>query len=136
MKNKQLPKIYRFISEYFKVPLPKLNWVKLLRLYRRSLKVFIVFIFILASVIVGLDLHANTQAKQAIDLEREKLTKELKFWEDFIVKHSDYRDAYFQALVLEYKLGNTPKAKAYAEKGLSLDPNSENGKKIEEFLNK
>lgn len=105
-----------------------------LKIYRLSLNVFIVFIFILAVVVVGLDLQANTQAKQAIDLEREKLTKELKFWEDFIVKHQDYREAYFQASILEYKLGNTFKAKAYVEKGLSLDPNSENGKKLESFL--
>lgn len=105
-----------------------------LKIYRLSLKVFIVFIFILAVIVVGLDLHANTQAKQAIDLEREKLTKDLKFWESFIAKHKDYRDAYFQASILEYKLGNTSMAKTYVEKGLSLDPNSENGKEIESFL--
>lgn len=109
---------------------------KLLKIYRLSLKVFIVFIFILTVIVVGLDLHANTQAKQAIDSEKKKLTRELKFWEDFIAKHQDYRDAYFQASILEYKLGNTSAAKNYVKKGLSLDPNSENGRKIEEFLNK
>lgn len=107
-----------------------------LKIYRLSLKVFIVFIFILAAIVVGLDLHANTQAKQAIDSEKKKLTRELKFWEDFIAKNQDYRDAYFQASILEYKLGNTSAAKNYVKKGLSLDPNSENGRKIEEFLNK
>lgn len=107
-----------------------------IKVYRLSLKVFIVFIFILAVVIVGLDIQANTQAKQAIDLERKKLTRELKFWEDFIDKHKDYRDAYLQASILEYQLGNISKAKIYVEKGLSLDPNSENGKKIEELLGK
>lgn len=107
-----------------------------LRIYRLSLKVFIIFIFILAVIVVGLDLNANIQAKQAIDLEREKLTRELKFWEDFIDEHKDYRDAYFQAAILEYRLGNTSKAKMHAEKGLALDPNSEDGKKLEELLSK
>ena len=105
-------------------------------IYRLSLKIFIVFIFILVSVTVGLDLQANIQAKHAIDLEREKLTKDIIFWEDFIAKHQDYRDAYFHASILEYKLGNASAAKNYVEKGLSLDPNSKNGRKIEELLNK
>lgn len=107
-----------------------------LKIYRLSLKVFIVLIFILAVFVVGLDLDANIKAKQSIDLEREKLTNELMFWESFITKHQDYRDAYFKASILEYKLGNLSKAKMYVEKGLSLDLNSQGGKKIEEFLNK
>lgn len=136
MKNKDLPKIYRVITEPFNFFFPKLTPVGLFRIYRRSLKVFIVFIFIFAVIVVGLDLQKNIQAKQNIDLEREKLTKELMFWQDFIAKHQDYRDAYFQASILEYKLGKITQAKIYAAKGLSLDPNSEDGKKIEDFLNK
>ena len=107
-----------------------------IKIYRLSLKVFIVFIFTLAVIIVGVDLQRNVQVKQTIDSQREKLTRELRFWEDFIVKHQDYKDAYFQASVLEYTLGNTSKAKTYVKKGLSLDPNSQNGKEIENFLNK
>lgn len=107
-----------------------------LKIYKVSLKVFTVFIFVLAVVVVGLDLQANTQTKQAIDLEREKLTRELKFWEDFIAKHQDFKDAYFQASILEYRLGAISKAKKYAKKGLTLDPNSKDGRKIEELLNK
>lgn len=126
MKNKQFPRIYRIIPDS----------EKLLRIYRLSLKAFVAFIFILAVIVVGLDLQANTQERQTIDLEREKLTKELKYWEDFIAKHQNYRDAYLQASILEYKLGNTSKAKMYVEKGLALDPNSENGRKIEKFLSK
>lgn len=83
-----------------------------------------------------MDLQKNLALKENIDSQRQSLTKELKFWEDAISKHKDYRDAYFQASVLEYKLGNSSKAKMYVEKGLSLDPNSEDGRKIEELLNK
>ena len=108
----------------------------LLRIYRGSLKVFIALIFILAVIIIGLDLDANIREKQAIDLEREELIRELEFWESFIAKHDNYRDGYFQASILEYKLGNNSKAKKYMEKGLSLDPNSQDGRKIEELLNK
>lgn len=108
----------------------------LFKIYRGALKVFIMVIFVLAIVIVGLDLQTNIQAKKTIDLEREELTKELKFWESFIAKHKDYADAFFEASVLEYRMGNTFGAKSLLEKGLSLDPNSKEGRKIEKILNK
>lgn len=130
------PSNSRTITDSFNISLPKFNSVMLLKIYRGSLKVFIVLTFILAAVIIGFDLDANIKAKQNVDSEREKLTNELKFWESFIAEHKDYRDAYFQTSVLEYKLGNTSKSRLLVEKGLSLDPNSEDGRKIEEFLNK
>ena len=106
------------------------------KLYRRTLKIFVGLIFLLTAIIVGLDLRGNIQVKQAIDSQRAQLTKELKFWESFIAKHQNYRDAYFQVSVVEYRLGNSAKARMYVGKGLSLDPNSETGKKIEDLLNK
>lgn len=135
MKFKNIKKD-KFPSNFRIIPASGGRPSTFIKIYRLSLKIFIAFIFIIAVVIVGLDMQKNIQAKKTIDSEREKLTEELIFWESFIKNHKDYRDAYFQASVLAYKLGNTPKAKAYAEKGLSLDPNSEDGRKIEEFLNK
>lgn len=136
MKSKQFPKFYRFITESLKFPVPKITPVTLLKIYRGALKVFIALIFILTAIIVFVDLQKNIQSSKIIDLEREKLTKDLIFWESFIEDHKNYQDAYFQASILEYKLGNTSKAKTYVEKGLSLDPNSENGRKIEKFLSR
>lgn len=107
---------------------------KFLKIYRASLKVFLAFIFILAMIIVFVDLQKNLSIKENIDMGRGSLTKELNFWEDFISKHKDYRDAYFQASILEYKLGNVNNAKKYVGKGLSLDPNSEDGKKLKQLL--
>jgi len=121
-------------AERFNLSMPKINPVKLFKLYGGILKVLVVFTFIAAVIVVGLDLQKNLQTKQSIDSQRNALTKELSFWEDFTAKHQNYRDAYFQASILEYKLGDTSKAKMYIEKGLSLDPNSENGKKLEQFL--
>lgn len=132
--NTKSPSNSRVISDSVKASSDKS--ALFLKIYRGALKAFVVFIFILAVVIVGLDLEENIKDKQSIDSEREKLTKELVFWESFIQEQENYRDAYFQASILEYKLGNKAKAKMYIEKGLSLDPTSENGLKIEEFLNK
>lgn len=134
-KKEKSPSNSRIIPE-FKIFFPKISSSAFLKTYGIALKIFIILIFILAVVIVGLDLSANIQAKQAIDLEREELTKDLDFWKNFISKHQDYKDAYFQASVLEYKLGDKAQAKIYVEKGLSLDPNSKDGRKIEELLGK
>jgi tetratricopeptide (TPR) repeat protein len=83
---------------------------------------------------VGIDLQKNFQTKINIDFQREILGKDLNFWKDFISQHENYPNAYLQASVLEYKLGDISKAKTYVEKGLSLDPNSAEGLKVEQLL--
>ena len=133
-KSAKFPSNSPTIPESFKLLFPKVTPAMLLKIYRGTLKVFIALIFLLAAFSVGMDLQKNFNDRGNIDLQRAELTKELKFWQDFIAEHKDYRDAYFQASILEYRLGDSSKAKMYAEKGLSLDPNSEDGKKFEKFL--
>lgn len=132
----KFPKIYRFISEGLKKHKLKFARQDFFTIYRKTLKAFTIFIFIIAIIYLGLDLYNNIQAKNRIDQEREKITNELNFWKAFISKHNNYRDAYFQASILEYKLGNKELARMYLDKGLALDPNSEKGKNIERFLEK
>ena len=117
-----------------KLSLSKINLAELLRLRREALRVFVVLIFVLTAILVGVDFRNNFKAKQEIDSQRRILVKNLYFWEDFISKHENYRDAYLQASILEYKLGDSFKAKLYVKKGLALDPNSQDGMKIEQFL--
>lgn len=135
-KEKKSPRNYLSITEHFKISLPKLTPARLLKLYRGSLKIFIVIIFIFTTIIVALDLQENIEKKREIDTLRDQLEEELTYWKAFVSKSPNYRDAYFALAITEYKLGNTLNAKMYIKKGLDLDPNSENGKKLEEFLNK
>jgi hypothetical protein len=134
--RKKSPSNSRSITESKQVEFSfsKINSATLIRAYGGTLKVFVIMIFIVAAAIVGYDFKANWKTKQSVDLQRERLGQELSFWKDFITKHQNYRDAYFQASVLEYRLGNTAKAKVYAEKGLALDPNSTDGRNLEKFL--
>lgn len=120
--------------KHFKFPFPKISHIALIKFYHDALRAFVVTIFIVAVIIVGTDFKNNLQTKKNIDSQREVLVHDLKFWEDFISKHQNFPDAYFQASILEYRLGNISKAKTYAEKGSALDPNSQFGKKIEEFF--
>ena len=132
--NTKFPSNSRSITENFKSSFPKINHATLFKIYGGALRLFVVLIFAVAVVVVGYDLQKNLQTKQNIDQQRESLNKDLNFWISFLAKHQNYPDAYFQAAVLEYKLRDSSKAKMYLEKGLSLDPNSENGRKIKEFL--
>lgn len=89
-----------------------------------------------AAVAVGYDLYRNLKENRQISSQREILLRELDYWNKFISKHNNYKDAYFQAAILEYRLRDTNQAKIYVKKGLSLDPSSPDGRKIEELLNK
>ncbi len=133
-KNTKSPSNSRTIPEPFKFPFPKFTATTFVRFYRGSLKFFIMIIFMSTATVVGLDLYNNLNTKQEIDSQRGKMMLELSFWKDFISERESYRDAYFQASILEYKLGNALQAKNYVKKGLALDPNSEDGRKIEELL--
>lgn len=120
----------------FKFTFSKIDRIKFLKVYGKSLKIFVVSTFVVAVVIVGFDLQGNLRKNITINSQRKILVKELNFWNDFIAKNSNYPDAYFQASRLEYRLGDIYKAKINVEKGLVLDPNSQSGRKIEEFLNR
>lgn len=119
---------------FLKFSFPKINYAILFKTYRGALKAFVATIFIIAAVIVGIDFQKNLQLKQNIDSQREIVNHGLNFWKDFIIKHQNYPDAYFQLSALEYRLGDISNAKMYLEKGLFLDPNSVNGRKIEQLL--
>jgi len=136
-KNIKSPSNSRSITDknrHLSFSFPKISHATLIKLYRGTLKTFLVCIFIVAAIIVYLDLRRNIQTKQSIDSQRNALARELNYWENFISEHQDYRDAYIQASILEYKMGDTSKAKIYIEKSLVLDPNYPEALKIEQFL--
>ena len=66
--------------------------------------------------------------------KREKLLSDVAYWESVVAKRKDYRDGYFQLAVLEYRLGDKEKANAYLQEVLKLDPNFEEGRKLEKVL--
>lgn len=71
--------------------------------------------------------------------EREKnitaqLNEQRDHWENVIGKYPDYRDGYYQLAILEYNLGNKEKAKNYLEKAFEIDANFEEGRELEQML--
>ena len=133
-KRNKSPKIYRFIPDVFRKHASKFNRRKVFSAYRNALIVFTIFIFIVVIVVLGLDLHKNLQDREKLDFEREKITKELNFWQSFVAKHQDYRDAYLQLAILEYRLRDVNKARFYLNKSLAIDPNFEKGRELKKVL--
>lgn len=131
--HKKYPSNSRTIND-LQSRFPKIDNIILFKFYRRALKVFVALIFIVTAVVVGLDLQSNLQVKGSVDSQREVLISDLNFWKDFLTQHRNYPDAYFQISIVEYKLGDMTQAKMYAEKGLTLDPNSQDGIRLERFL--
>lgn len=123
-RKDKFPNIYRFISDRKKV----------FGVYSKTLIIFTLFIFIVTIIVLGYDLYENIQDKEKIDLERDRITKEINFWNSFLGKHKGYRDGYLQLSILEYKLRNFNKAKSYLDEALAIDPNFEKGKELEKVL--
>lgn len=95
----------------------------------------LVSFFLVAIVIIfGLDLYRNIKQKEEIDKERQEVISKIQYWQGITNKYKDYRDAYFQLAVLEYRLGNFRESKFYLQKALSLDPNFEKGRELEKVL--
>src|SRR5260221_896237 len=60
---------------------------------------------------------------QAVVAKRLQLGQDLGLWEGITQKYPTYRDAYFQASVLAYRLGESTKEQVLLDKTLQLDPN-------------
>ena len=63
-------------------------------------------------------LGAQTTAR-----EQQNAT-EITYWENIIVAHPDYRDAYLQLAELNYQNGNLTQTQEYLLKAQTLDPNN------------
>lgn len=94
-----------------------------------SLALVLVFVF------VSLDLYSDIKVRQKTEKERKEIISEILYWQGIVDKYKDYRDAYFQLAILEYRLKNFDKAKFYLSKTLLIDPNFEKGRELEKILN-
>lgn len=133
-RKSKFPNIYRFISDIFEKHSSRFNRKIVFGVYSKSLRIFTLFIFIVAIVVLGFDLNKNIEDRSKIDLERSNIAKEIGFWQSFLKKNKDYRDGYLQLSILEYKLRDYSMAKLYLNKALEIDPNFEKGKELKKVF--
>ena len=78
------------------------------------------------------DLNQLWQEKHYSD--PEDIKELIKAWEKIIEDKPQYRDAYLQLAILNYKIKEIQKAKDNLNKALEIDPNFELTKKLEEII--
>lgn len=122
----RFPSISRIITDLGTIRLRKAGGKKFAFLV--SLVLLIAIVFASASV------YRVYQGWQIAYAEREKITKEIKFWEDVVSRHKDYRDAYFTLALLHYQLEDNDKVKFYIQKSLALDPGFKEGRELEKII--
>ncbi len=102
----------------------------------------LISVFIVCLVIVFFIIFSGFALAKNIDtrkLQMEKIAQvnqEIEFWSKIAEKHRDYRDAYYQLAVLNYRIGETEKSKIFLKKVFLLDPNFKEGRKLEKILNR
>ena len=131
-KKTQFPNILRAITERFRKLTEK--WKKGIRLpvKKRTLlisKIFwlggILIISLIGAILFGWQSYQEWKNWQQAQQEKAQVVRELATWEQVIEKYPTYRDAYFEAAVLSYRLGDVQKEKQYIERLRQIDPNFE-----------
>lgn len=112
----EFPRIYRVITERVRF---SLGWAS-----KQLLVGLICVVLALGVGFGGYDLYTVLHTKQVLETKQAGIVSQLSFWEQVTKKYSTYRDAYLQAAVLAYQLGEREKALYYARKGYALDPNN------------
>ncbi len=100
-------------------------------------RVVVISLFTVLFVIVclaGLQAYQHFQEKEKVLAERKEVLTKIIYWQNVVVEHKGYRDGYFQLAMLWYQLGKNEQAKMYLGQALKLDPNFEEGRKLEKIL--
>ncbi len=111
-KASLFPKIYRFITESWKLILCSLASA----------------VVLVAIVFQSIALYQNLQKEKLLRQEREKTVQELNQWKGKLGEYKNYRDVYFKIAALNYKLGDMEESKIYIKKALEIDPNFKDGR--------
>ena len=135
-KIKEKSKTKHFFKKKEKLSQP-LRFPNIIRIFTEKyfLGFIVSFVLVVVLAIVGLDLYKDIKNQQKIEKERKDVISKIQYWQEVIDKYNDYRDAYFQLAVLEYRLRDFDRAKFYLKKTLELDPNFEKGREFEKILN-
>ena len=124
----QLPSIFRFITE--KISPSHLAAAKI------TLTCLLLFFLLGAIINQSLILRNNLKDLAQTTQERKSIQKEIAYWEKVSEEHKTYADIYLKIASLEYRLGNTKESSMFMEKALAIDPNTEQGRVLGEYISR
>lgn len=129
---KKSPRNYRSFTESLKKIAKKQT--RVIEKLKTEALVFLYTITIISIIFLSFDLFSNVQKQREISFQKEKIRSEIKVWEGIAGKFKNYKEAYYKLAVLNYQLGEIPKAKFYLNKALFIDPNFDKAKEFEKIL--
>lgn len=134
-KIKEKSKTKHFFKKKEKLSQP-LRFPNIIRIITEKyfLGLIVSFVLVVILAIVGLDLYKDVLEQKKIEAERKEIISKIEYWQGIVDKYKDYRDAYFQLAILEYRVKNFDKSKFYLDKSLAIDPNFEKGRELEKVL--
>lgn len=109
------PKISRFITE-------KLYFLLKNKHFRFGVYSLIYISLLVLISFLSFDFYSYYTTQEDLKQEREKIANKIVTWQSVIEKYPNFKDAYLQLGVLEYKMGDFEKARGYVKKALVLDP--------------
>lgn len=116
-KTRQFPSIYRIITD------------------KKMVGIVVLFMVLFAFIgFAGVQAYRHYQEKEKVLSERKEVLAKISYWQNVVIEKKGYRDGYFQLAVLWYQLGQNAKAQTYLSQALKLDPNFEEGRKLEKVL--
>lgn len=124
-KNQKSPNIFRFI--------PELNLFRKEKIWLYST---VTTVLLAGIAYIGWQAYENINQVTKIQIQRKEAEHQVSYWENVVKEHPNYRDAYFTLALLEYQLGNSANARSYLDKTFYIDPNFEEGRKLERLLNR
>jgi tetratricopeptide (TPR) repeat protein len=114
-KTLELPKIYRFITE--KVSSISKNKTVVVSIYS-----LLYLIMVAVTVYLSVNIYKNLTIYQKVSSEQATIISQIKSWQGIIKDYPNFKDAYLQIAVLEYRLKNYERSKEFCNKALLLDP--------------
>lgn len=127
-KKEEFPSNNRIITE--EAPIKTQNSLSL----RFILAIFSIFVLLMALGLLSFDLVKQIREGENRERERQEIISDINFWEMIINQYPDFKDAYLELAVLEYRIGDLSKASFYKDKVLYVNPNDIQARKLEEFL--
>jgi len=129
LKKLQFPKIPRVITEGWKkfekkvAEFEKKSGKYHKVIFNQKLLLTILGLLVLLAGFVGWQTYREWRNWQDVSQNKKTLEHQLIVWEDTIKQYPTYRDAYFEAAILAYRLGERGKTQTYLQQVLTLDPN-------------
>lgn len=104
--------------------------------WRTIVALLIVSIVLFQTILFAHFLYRDYMDLQVRQAQKNEIEAEIVKWKEVARERPDYRDAYFELALLNYRLERFAQARFYLRKVFELDPNFEAGRELEKAIDR